>query len=101
MYLLAFYVTENQRHDSKLVHEWLLDQAREMGVSGGSAFRAMAGFGRHGHLHEDTFFELAGELALKIEFVLEEATARQLLQRVREQQPGVLYLCHTVEAGVL
>ena len=42
MYLLAFYVTENQRHDSKLVHEWLLDQAREMGVSGGSAFRAMA-----------------------------------------------------------
>ena len=45
--------------------------------------------------------ELAGELALKIEFVLEEATARQLLQRVREQQPGVLYLCHTVEAGVL
>jgi hypothetical protein len=52
-------------------------------------------------LHEDTFFELAGELALKIEFVLEETLARQLIQQVRTQQPGVLYLCHAVEAGVL
>jgi len=101
MYLLAFYVTENQRHDGKLVHEWLLDQARGMGVAGGSAFRDMAGFGRHGKMHEDVFLELAGELALKIEFVLEEATARQLLQRVREQQPGVFYLCHEVESGML
>jgi len=28
------------------------------GISGGSAFRAVAGFGRHGKLHEETFFEL-------------------------------------------
>ena len=40
-----------------------------MGVHGGSAFRAIAGFGRHGHMHEETFFELAGELAVKVEFI--------------------------------
>ena len=31
----------------------------------GSAFRAIAGFGRHGVLHEQHFYELAGDLAIE------------------------------------
>jgi len=50
------------------LYEWLLEEAKSLGVHGGSAFRAIAGFGRHGRMHEDTFFELAGELAVKVEF---------------------------------
>jgi PII-like signaling protein len=30
----------------------------KLGIHGGSAFKAIAGFGRHGVLHEDHFFEL-------------------------------------------
>ena len=37
----------------------VLEQAKKQGVRGGSAFRAIAGFGRHGILHEEHFFELA------------------------------------------
>ncbi|MCG3188979.1 MAG: hypothetical protein LKCHEGNO_01222 [Burkholderiaceae bacterium] len=44
---LRFYVHENQRVHHLLLWQWLLQQANKLGIRGGSAFRAMAGFGRH------------------------------------------------------
>ena len=49
---LRFYVHEGHRHHHHLVWEWLLQQANKLGIRGGSAFKAMAGFGRHHVLHE-------------------------------------------------
>ena len=97
MNLLTFYVTEKQHHAGKPLYQWLLDQAQAMGVPGGSAFRAMAGFGRHGKLHEDTFFELAGELAVKVEFILPAAQATQLIAHV--QPLGVFYVVQNISSG--
>ena len=57
--LLRFYVHEGDRHHGVLVWEWLLKKASELGIRGGSAFRALAGFGHHHVLHEQSFFELA------------------------------------------
>jgi PII-like signaling protein len=55
---LQFYVAENRRHRGMLVYEWLLREAVRLGLRGGSAFRAIAGFGRHHRMHEQHFFEL-------------------------------------------
>ena len=57
---LRFYLHENQRCHRRLAWEWLLDQANKLGIRGGTAFRAMAGFGHHRQLQENHFFELAG-----------------------------------------
>lgn len=100
MVLLSFYISEKQHHSDMPLYEWLLEDAKAMGVHGGSAFRAIAGFGRHGHMHEDTFFELAGELAVKVEFILDDALAERLLERVRRLNMNVYYLKQAVEAGV-
>ncbi len=98
---LEFYVTEKQHHNGKPLYEWLLEEARALGVHGGSAFRAIAGFGRHGRLNEDTFFELAGELAVKVEFILDELLTEQLIQRVKAQYKEVFYVRYPVQAGIL
>lgn len=100
MNLLSFYISENQHHAGKPLYEWLLEKARGLGVQGGSAFRAIAGFGRHGKMHEDTFFELAGELAVKVEFILDDALVEQLLNEVRMQKLKVFYVQQPVQAGV-
>ncbi|MDP2056876.1 MAG: DUF190 domain-containing protein, partial [Thiobacillus sp.] len=42
---LQVFVSEASRHHGKLTYEWLLDVAQGLGISGGSAFRALAGFG--------------------------------------------------------
>jgi len=101
MNLLSFYVSEKQHHDGKPLYEWLLEEARTMGVHGGSAFRAIAGFGRHGRLHEETFFELAGELAVKVEFILEDTLAEKLLDGLRARDLKVFYVRHVVSSGVI
>ena len=100
MNLLSFYISEKQHHGGMPLYEWLLEEAKELGVHGGSAFRAIAGFGRHGKMHEETFFELAGELAMKVEFILDDKLTEQLLQMVRTQSPGVFYVRHEVQSGV-
>ena len=59
---LKFYVAEKQRHNGALLYEWLLEEAKKMGAPGGSAFRSIAGFGRHGRMHElDLHRKLAGQ----------------------------------------
>lgn len=100
MNLLSFYISEKQHHDGKLLYEWLLEEARGLGVHGGSAFRAIASFGRHGKMHEETFFELAGELAMKVEFILDDELARKLLDKVGAQNMNVFYVKLPVQSGV-
>jgi len=38
---LRFYMHENQKHHGVPLHEWLLTQAKQRGVAGGSAFRSI------------------------------------------------------------
>ena len=83
--LLRFYLHENDRVQGQPAWEWLLRQANAMGVRGGSAFRGMAGFGRHHVLHEERFFELAGTVTVEVEFIVTDEEARQLLELVTRE----------------
>jgi len=97
---LKFYLTEKQHRQGKLLYEWVLEHARALGLPGGSVFRAVAGFGRHGHLHEETFFELGGELPVQVEFVLDAKQAERLLATLREEKIKLPFVRYTVETGL-
>jgi PII-like signaling protein len=99
--LLRFYVHENRKHDHVLLYEWLLAEARKLGIHGGSAFRAIAGFGRHGVIHEEHFFELAGDLTVEIDFAVGEDDARRLLDRNRAERISIYYVRLPIEFGVV
>jgi PII-like signaling protein len=96
---LKFYVAENRRYHTRLAYEWLLEEAKRLGLHGGSAFRALAGFGRHGRLHEEGFFELAGDLPVEVSFVLSSDEADRLLAHVAAEGLNLFYLRVPVEFG--
>jgi PII-like signaling protein len=96
---LQVFVSEASRHHGKLTYEWLLDAAQGLGVSGGSAFRALAGFGRHGR-HDVGFFELAGDLPVVVEFFVEPEMADRLLQTITEADLKLVYSKLPAEIGV-
>lgn len=98
---LRFYVHENVRHRHHLLYEWLLQHARTMGVHGGSAFRAIEGFGRHGVLHSAHFFELAGEMTIEVEFILTDEMADRLLDSLRQENVNLVYARTQAEFGVI
>lgn len=99
---LKFYVHENRRHHGKLVFEWLLNEARELGIHGGSAFRAIAGFGRHGVIVEQGFFELADELPVEVVFMVSDEEAERFVSRLEEEKDlSLFYIRMPAEYGVL
>jgi PII-like signaling protein len=98
---LRLYVHENDRVRGQLAWEWLLTRANDMGIRGGSAFRALAGFGRRHVLHEERFFELAGTVTVEIEFIVTDDEARQLLELVAHQKLRVFYARIPAHFGVI
>lgn len=98
---LRFYVHEDQRLHRVLLWEWLLQQANRLGIRGGSAFRAMAGFGSRHVLHEDHFFELAGTLSVEVEFIVTDDEAEQLLDLLRRESVRVFYSRIPATFGVI
>jgi uncharacterized protein len=88
---LRFYAHERQRHHHGVVWEWLLMQANQLGIRGGSAFRAMAGFGRHHKITEARVFDLSGSQVIEIEFVVTDEEAQQLLNLVHRERIALFY----------
>jgi len=98
---LRFYTHAQSKHEGMLLSEWLLEQAKKHKLGGGSVFRAIAGFGRHGVLHQEAFFELADDLPVKVEFTLGESEADTLLQIVRDAGIELVYARIPARIGIL
>lgn len=96
---LKIYLMESRRVHGQLPHDWLLAKAKGLGVRGGTVFRAIAGFGRHGAIHEENFFELAGELPVEVDFACQEEQARQLLSLLEQQKVSCFHAMMAAELG--
>jgi PII-like signaling protein len=98
---LIFYVQEDRTRHGLLVYEWLLKEARNLGLKGGTAFKAIAGFGRHGLIHADHFIELAGDLPVEVTFMATEAEAERLLAFIEREGQSMFYVRMPAECGFI
>lgn len=96
---LRFYVNEFQKHDGMLMHEWLLELAKKNGIKGGSAFRAIAGYGSHGVLHEEHFFELASNVPVEVHFLTKKENAINLINLIKKYKIDLFYSISDSEYG--
>ena len=83
---LRFYLHQPRKHGKVRLYDWLLERARDMGIHGGSAFFAVAGYGRHGVIHEQRYFELPEVLPVIVEFGVTPDEANKLLDLVRAEK---------------
>jgi PII-like signaling protein len=98
---LRFYVHEGHRVHGRLTWEWLLEQANKAGIRGGSAFKDMAGFGRHHKLHEASFVELAGTATVEVEFMVTEQEAQHIIDLVHRENVRLFYARIPARFGVI
>ena len=98
---LRFYVDEQQSHHGVLLWEWLLAEANRLGLRGGSAFRAIGGFGRRHELHESRFFELAGGMGIEVEFIANEDETKRLLALIHQEKIRVFYARIPAQFGII
>jgi len=98
---LIFYVQEDRTHHGILEYEWLLKHARKLGLKGGTAFKAVAGFGRHGLIHADHFIELAGDLPVEVTFMASNEEAGSLLASLQAEGLSLFYVRLPAECGFI
>jgi PII-like signaling protein len=99
--MLKLYVQEHRRHHGKLLHEWIVEQARAMELPGASVFQAVAGYGHHGQMHRQSFLELQGDLPLQIEFALSTEQSQALLAKLREEKVALFWVSAPAQFGLL
>ncbi len=96
---LTFFTQQDRKHGRLPLGEWLVQEARKLGVGGATLFAASEGFG-HGHkLHSVHFFELADQ-PIEVTMALSEAHAAQFFQHLREEKINVFYVKTPIEFGM-
>lgn len=98
---LRIFVTENKKHHGELLYEWIIEKAKSAGIPGATVQRAIAGYGRHGTLHEEGFFELAVNLPIAIDFYLTEDQAEHLLKLIEAEKINLFYVKSAAEFGII
>ncbi len=98
---LKFYAYEFEQHHGMLLYEWLLEFAKKQGIKGGSAFRGIAGYGRHGQIHVEHFFELSANVPVVITFVISEEVCSTFLELLKKEKINLFYIKIPVEHGSL
>lgn len=68
-YLLRIFIGESDRHDGKLLYEWLVLKAREEGLAGATVIRGMMGYGAHSRMHTFKIERLSQDLPIIVEIV--------------------------------
>lgn len=96
---LIFFVQEDRTCHGILEYEWLLKHARMLGLKGGTAFKAIAGFGRHGLIHADHFIELAGDLPVEVTFMATDEEADRFLASLQAEGLSTFYIRTPAECG--
>lgn len=95
---LSFFTEQDRRLQGEPLAEWLLQEARRLGLGGGTVIAASEGFGRHGKLHAARFFELADQ-PLEVTFAVTAEECERLLQHLRQAQVRLFYIKTPVEFG--
>jgi PII-like signaling protein len=96
---LTFFTQQDRKHGCLTLGDWLVEEARKLGVGGVTLIAATEGFG-HGHkLHSAYFFELADQ-PIEVTMALSPEDAERLFQRLREENVNVFYVKTPIEFGM-
>lgn len=99
-YQLSFFTSQDHKHHGKPLAEWILEQAKSLGIRGATLINATEGYGQHGRLHSAHFFDLA-EQPQEIVLAVTESEAARLFEKINEEAIKVFYTKTKIEFGVL
>ena len=99
-YQLTFFTSQDHRHRGKCVAEWLVDQARAMGIGGATMIGGNEGFGHHRRLHKVHLVDVH-EQPMEVIMAVTADEADRLLSKVTAEHVKVFYSKSPVEFGML
>src|SRR5215210_2183167 len=68
-HLLRIFINESDRWESRAVYEAIVRAAREQGLAGATAMRAIEGFGAGGRIHSVKVLHLSEDVPIVVEII--------------------------------
>ncbi|WP_043634628.1 DUF190 domain-containing protein [Chromobacterium haemolyticum] len=96
---LTFFTQQDRKHGCLPLGDWLVEEARKLGVGGATLIAAVEGFGRGHKLHSVHFFEL-GDQPIEVTMALSAESAEQLFRRLHDENINMFYVKTPIEFGM-
>ena len=97
---LTFFTQQDHRHRGKPLGQWLLEEARAMGIGGATLIAASEGFGHHRHLHQMHLLSFADQ-PLEVVMAVTPEEADRIFARLNAEKIKIFYSKTPVEFGTL
>ena len=97
---LTFFMQQDRRHGHQSLADWLVNEARRLGINGATLFGASEGFGHHGRIHSARFFELADQ-PLEVVMAVSAEEAERIFQRLEQEKVHLFYVKTPIEFGTI
>jgi PII-like signaling protein len=98
-YQLSFYTQQDRKHGGRPLGEWLVEEARRLGVGGATLFAAAEGFGRNGRIRSTHFFELTDQ-PIEVAMAVSPEEAERIFARLKEEEIDIFYVQAPIEFGM-
>lgn len=98
-YQLTFFTQQGRVHGMVNLAEWLLQQAKAVGIKGATVATAQGGYGRNGKYYSVHFFEM-GEQPVEVTMAVDAVQVDLLFAKINEEQLGIFYIKIPIEFGV-
>ena len=97
-YFVVFFTQQNRRHQDRPVAEWVLDEAKRLGVRGATVFSGKEGVGHDGRCHTDNYFDFE-DSPVQVAMALTGQECDLLLARLAENDLRVFFTKSEIEFG--
>jgi PII-like signaling protein len=98
-YQLTFFTQQDRKHHGLSLAQWLLEEARNMGISGATLITAAEGFGHDRKIRSTHFFELADQ-PIEVTMAVSAVDAERLFKRLQEEEINIFYVKTPIEFGM-
>jgi PII-like signaling protein len=99
-YQLTFYTEHNHHHGHRTVCDWLLHEARQLGIHGATVIDCVEGTGHTGAHHVAHLLKMADQ-PVQVILAVTEDEAQRMLDAVRAEHVHVFYTQSPIEFGLL
>jgi PII-like signaling protein len=99
-YQINFFTVQDHRHKGKQVGDWLVQTAKNLGLTGATVIAGSEGFGFHRRIHSVHFVDLADQ-PLEIVMVLGIEETERLFEHIKNEGVHIFYSKTPVEFGTI
>ncbi|WP_419779749.1 DUF190 domain-containing protein [Maridesulfovibrio sp.] len=97
-YLFTFFTQKTREHEGIPLADWIVEQAKKIGVRGATLFSGKEGFGHDGRFHSGNYFDFEDPPQL-VTMALSENECDRLMAAMQAAEVNIFYTKSKAEFG--